>query len=179
MARVEVTAAPSPDPMSILLDRPCRGLFQGVVSGFRTVAPLGVLVGRSLLSGIVFKGLRRVSCRIWPVRCDSDDFFLILSSSARSCVPPRVGLLTFEAILLPVLGMAGSEVDTSSAGLRVGVFSCWSLRATPVSVSAVFSDASSCFSIEVFSVLGLAIIFKSGSPGRLKLPGSRLSVELC
>ncbi|RID58976.1 hypothetical protein BRARA_F02231 [Brassica rapa] len=53
MARVEVTAAPSPDPVSILLDRPCRGLFQGVVSGIRMVAPLGVLVSRSLLSNVV------------------------------------------------------------------------------------------------------------------------------
>ncbi|KAG2249154.1 hypothetical protein Bca4012_087518 [Brassica carinata] len=53
IARVEVTAAPSPDLVSILLDRPCRGLFQGVVSEIRMVAPLGVLVSRSLMSDVV------------------------------------------------------------------------------------------------------------------------------
>ncbi|WZY92802.1 LOW QUALITY PROTEIN: hypothetical protein YC2023_065131 [Brassica napus] len=174
LARVEVTAAPSPDPVSILLDRPCRGLFQGVVSGIRMVAPLGVLVSRSLLSNVVCApevallggasqagGLSMLPAKACGGSKGCVAFlvvygrFVATPPTSFSFAVPLPGLVfrfVFEAAGKFLRRLALNQlipVPMLVYGFigRVDSYSFFrSLRASSVPVSAVFSDPSSCFS---------------------------------
>ncbi|CAG7871487.1 unnamed protein product [Brassica rapa] len=156
MARVEVTAAPSPDPVSILLDRPCRGLFQGVVSGIRMVAPLGVLCVLVLPAKACGGSKGCVAFLVVYGR------FVATSPTSFSFAVPLPGLVfrfVFEAagkFLRRLALVSPLQLDNQLIPVpmlvygfigRVDSYSFFrSLRASSVPVSAVFSDPSSCFS---------------------------------